>query len=107
MSPTNMKLWNKLNIGINISSHLTNKEVIEKQCFIVHPTDNSLKIFCFADCPHLLKLARNNLFDSGFQLNDILIDKNCFENLLTLDTGDLKLAHKLSRAHLDVQGSQR
>lgn len=44
MSPTNRKLWEDLNIGINTKDHCKDNTT-EKQCFIKHPTDNSLKIF--------------------------------------------------------------
>jgi len=66
-----------------------------------------MKIYFFADVPHLLKLARNNLLDSGFTINDNHINKTCLEELLTLNAGEFKIAHKLSQAHLDVKGSQR
>lgn len=98
MGPTNMKLWNELNIGIDISNYSENikdKKDIGKQCFIVHPADNTLKVFFFADVPHLEKLARNNFFDSGFRIKGELVNKSCLEELLALNTGDLKIAHKL------------
>lgn len=108
MGPTNMKLWYKLNIGINVTTQKNNiQETIQKQHFIAHPADSLLKIYFFADVPHLLKLARNNLLDSGFTINDSNINKKCLEELLTLNAGELKIAHKLSQAHLDVKGSQR
>lgn len=110
MGPTNMKLWNKLNIGIHatIDTEQNNmKKDVKKQNFITHPADNSLKNFFYADVPHLLKLARNNLFDSGFAIEKDYINKNCLEELLAINVGDLKIAHKLSRAHLDVKGTQR
>lgn len=105
MSPTNMRLWKDLNIGVNSQSHCNNKEM--KQCFITHPMDNSLKIFFFADVPHLLKLARNNLFDSGFRVKDNVADKRCLEELLKLNANDLKIAYKISHTHLDAKGTQR
>lgn len=110
MGPTNMKLWNKLNIGIHatIDTEQNNmKKDVKKQNFITHSADNSLKIFFYADVPHLLKLARNNLFDSGFTIEKDYINKNCLEELLAINVGDLKIAHKLSRAHLDVKETQR
>lgn len=61
MSPTNMKLWRDLNIGIDTNNYCNSDNMTtEKQCFITHPVDNSLKIYFYADVPHLLKLARNN-----------------------------------------------
>lgn len=52
-------------------------------------------------------MARNNLLDSGFQIKGVSINKNCLEELLTLNEGDLKISHKLSRAHFNVKGTQR
>lgn len=84
MGPTNIKLWNKLNIGIHIDAEQKNmKKDVEKQYFITHPADNSLKIFFYADIPHLLKLARNNLLDSGFTEKDF-INKDCLEELWSM-----------------------
>jgi len=34
----------------------------------MHLSDSNLKIFFFVDMPHLIKLARNNLFDYGFHV---------------------------------------
>ncbi|CAL1681193.1 unnamed protein product [Lasius platythorax] len=109
MSPTNMKLWRDLNIGIDTNSHRSNNNIMttEKQCFITHPLDKSLKIYFYADIPHLLKLARNNLFDSGFYLKGNIVDKRCLEELIKLNASDLKIAHKLSRTHLDAKGTRR
>lgn len=75
--------------------------------FHFHPADNSLKVFFYADIPHLLKLARNNLFDSEFRVKGHIINKDALEELLTLNEGDLKIAHKISRLHLDAKGPQR
>lgn len=110
MGSTNIKLWNELNIGINIITDTERHKIektIQKQHFIAHPADSSLKIFFFADVPHLLKLARNNLLDSGFIINGSNINKTCLEELLALNAAELKIAYKLSVAHLDVKGSQR
>lgn len=111
LGSTNASLWKSINIGIKISnfknSKLTNKPGQEKQCFFLHPLDNNLKIFVFADVPHLIKLARNNLFDSGFIINGQLVDKQILEELVALNSRDLKIAFNLSKAHLDVKGNKR
>lgn len=41
----------------------------ENETFLRHPLTNR-KVFLFADAPHLLKLARNWLIDTGFLLAD-------------------------------------
>lgn len=108
MGPSNMKLWKELEIGTNDYCNTKNTAIVtDKQCFIVHPFNNSLKIFFYADVPHLLKCARNNFFDSGFIINGVPIGKNSLVELLTLNKTELKIAHKLSSAHLDVKGTKR
>lgn len=64
-------------------------------------------MFVFADISHIIKLARNNLFDSEFIIDDQLINKEILEELVALNSGDLKIAFNLSRLHLDVKGNQR
>lgn len=60
-----------MNIGVEIQNN-RNPQLIgqceEKKCYFSHPMDQTMKIFVFADVPHLMKLARNNLFDSDFLL---------------------------------------
>lgn len=73
----------------------------------MHPSDITLKIFIFADVPHLLKLARNNLFDSGFIIDNKTATKDILDELVALNSGDMKIAFNLTRRHLDVKGSQR
>lgn len=107
MSPTNMKLWKELQIGVNNYYIEKNSTNTDKNCFIVHPSNNSLKIFFYADVPHLLKLARNNFLDSGFNIKGVCVNKTCLEELLTLNERDLKISHKLNRMHIDVKGTQR
>lgn len=79
----------------------------EKKCYFSHPMDQTMKIFVFADVPHLMKLARNNLFDSGFFIDGKLITKDILEDLVTLNSGELKIAFNLTKVHLDAKGNQR
>lgn len=95
MGSGNIKLWSDLNIG-----H-------DKNCWFVHPADDQLKIFVFADAPHLIKLARNHFIDSGFVINNHVINKDYLECLLNISTSELTLAHKLTPQHLDLKGSMR
>jgi hypothetical protein len=64
-------------------------------------------MYVFADAPHLLKLARNDLLDQGFVKSEKYICKTYFEELLQTSTTELTLAHKLSQYHIDVRGSER
>lgn len=90
MGAGNMALWSKLNVAYNKNSSFS------------HPCDSSLKIIVHADVPHLIKLARNHLFDQGF------IVENSGENyIINIDYSELTLAHKLTEFHLNVKGSMR
>lgn len=95
MGPGNIKLWSQLNVHHS------------KNCFFLHPEDNSLKVFVYADVPHLIKLARNHLIDHGFVLENSVVNKDYFESLLDISTSELTFAHKLTRQHLEVKGSLR
>ncbi|CAI6361011.1 unnamed protein product [Macrosiphum euphorbiae] len=87
-------LWRTLNISIENTT-------------FEHPTTSN-KIHVFADVPHLLKLARNHLFDNGFVLpNSKYVGKSILQTLLKIDSGDLKLAYRLTERHLEVQGCGR
>lgn len=93
MGSNNMKLWKELHIGVE-NDYSKNKTDIEKNCYIIHPSNESLKIFFYADVPHLLKLARNNFLDHGFNIKENFVDKTCLEQLLELENKELKICHK-------------
>ena len=81
--------------------------------YFINPYDKSRKVFMFPDAPHLIKLARNHVFDTGFKVpsedgNLVPLVKQDFEDVLAKNRGsELRTAFNLSRAHLDVKGSQR
>jgi hypothetical protein len=87
---TNMKVRSSLNV-----CH-------DKNCSFQHPVDDSLNVYVFAYAPHLLKLARNHLLCCCGKY----ISKTYFEELLQASTTELTLAHKLSKYHIDVRGSE-
>lgn len=95
MGSGNMGLWKEFNVG-----H-------KKNCSFQHPEDSACQIFVFADAPHLIKLLRNHFIDQGFHLRGHILEKSCFENLINISNSDLTLAHKVTRYHLDVKGTQR
>lgn len=95
MGTGNVKLWSALDVGYN------------KNSFFNHPCQSTLKVFVFADIPHLIKLARNHLLDKGFIIEGNTIKINIFEALLKISTSELTLAHKLTHQHLNVKGSMR
>lgn len=65
------------------------------------------KIFVFSDVPHMIKLLRNHFVDSGFIINNKEIKKDIILNLLSLQTSDLKITHKISAHNLSVAGAAR
>ena len=97
LGPTNTGIQKELHVGIDS----------DRSCFFVHPQNTSLKIFVFADAPHLLKLLRNNFIDREFIIDNKLITKECLERLLAVNVNDLKIAHRLEEKHLDVKGPER
>lgn len=109
LGSTNACLWKSMNIGVKIptnkNSKIIEKPDEEKRCNFFHLSDKNLKVFVFADIPHMIKLARNHLFDSGFIVDGQLINRHFKE--LVLNSRDLKIAFNLSRLHLDVKGNQR
>ncbi len=92
LGATNQALWRELGIQPG-SNSFTFKE---------------RKVFVFADIPHMLKLLRNHLLDTGlvfptgtrFQKDDIL-------RLLHDDCSELRLNHKLTELHFNCHHSQR
>lgn len=110
MCPTNIGLWKELDIGISTVKKI-NEVKVDKctkiQCPFPHPSNYNLKVFVFADVPHLIKLLRNNLIDSDFIVDGEILDKSLLEELLQLNSKDLKIAFNLSKENLDVKGFQR
>jgi hypothetical protein len=91
---TNVGLWKNLGITTSNTS-------------FKHPISNN-NIFVFADVPHLLKLIRNWLLDTGFLLEDgSLINKNPLEELLKLTDTEVNVCYKLSKKHIECSGPQR
>ena len=92
---------------------LTSQLKFQTNHFFINPYDKSRNVFMFPDVPHLIKLARNHVFDTGFKVpsedgNLVPLVKQDFEDVLAKNRGsELRTAFNLSRAHLDVKGSQR
>ena len=98
MGTSNVAVWNDFNVGFDHGN----------KSYFIHPEDPSLKVFVFADPPHLLKLFRNHFFDSGFYVDSKHLEKGVLEELLTFsDKKDYKLNHNLKQEHLDVKYSKR
>ena len=96
------------------NSTLTKDLNYQRNHYFVNPYDKTRKVFMFPDAPHLIKLVRNNLFDYGFRVpseegNLVPLVKQDFEEVLANNRGgsELRTAFSITRAHLDVKGSQR
>lgn len=66
-------------------------------------------VIYFPDTPHLKKLIRNWLLDTGFKLKDgQVVNKQPLERLLNLITGkEVTVCHKLTMHHLECRSSER
>lgn len=94
MGGANRGLWTALNIS-------------EEKTWFENPI-SSKNIYAFADAPHLIKLLRNHFLDSGFILDDKIINSKPIIDLLNNTRHlDLNIAHKISEQFLTVKGPQR
>lgn len=93
-------------LGGSNRGFLNDLEIFTEKVWISNSNDNSLRIYFFTDVPHLPKLARNHFIDKGFVINDVHINVNPIQELLTLKT-EVTVAHKPSAAHIYVTGTAR
>lgn len=73
----------------------------------IFSSSNGKEIVYIPDAPHILKLIRNWLLDTGFQFQDQQINKNPLENLIKKTATELSVCHKLTEEHLTCEGPQR
>lgn len=92
----------------------SNRELLEKlkisvtKPWFVNPANSNKLVYVFADVPHLLKLLRNHFIDSGFIVNNKIINKDIIEELLLkTKKSDLNITFKITRDNLTVKKSQR
>ncbi|KAG5875241.1 hypothetical protein JTB14_001987 [Gonioctena quinquepunctata] len=65
-------------------------------------------MYMFADAPHLLKLVRNWLIDTGFVLEDgSKITKTPLENLVKLTDSEVNFCFKINENHLTCEKTAR
>lgn len=122
MCSANTTIWKKWKVGCGD----------DEKTYFMHPRNKNLKVYVFADAPHLLKLMRNHYFDSGFRvsktnkneacfsgseggctqehkhgyhLTKFHLKKNVIEELLKLEKSDLKIAFRVKQEFLEVKGS--
>ncbi|CAI6358180.1 unnamed protein product [Macrosiphum euphorbiae] len=73
----------------------------------IFSTPNEKEIVFIPDAPHILKLIRNWLLDTGFQINEQLINKKPLESLIKKTLSEINICYKLSEEHLTCEGPQR
>jgi len=88
----NVGLWKQLEI------------TFENPVFV---TPSGQRIVHVPDAPHLLKLTRNWLIDTGFTLNELEINKKPLEALISKVTSEVSVCYKLTKEHLTCEGPQR
>jgi hypothetical protein len=92
MGGPNRTLWNILGVSID-------------RPFYPNPFYEEKKFWIFADYPHLLKLLRNNMLDHRLNLADgTNISKQVFNDLIEVDSNELKICFKLTKKHINVVG---
>lgn len=89
----NVGLWKDLGINIDNTS-------------FKHPETNK-NIYMFGDAPHLLKLLRNWLLDTGFALGSININKDPLKSLVQETNEELKVCYKIQEKHIECEKTQR
>ena len=94
--PTNQGLLNRLEISTAKTS-------------LPNPSDPSREIFAFYDVPHLLKLLRNHILDSGIDVDGkgSIICLADFQSILNHNSAELKIHPKLSDHHINCVGNQQ
>lgn len=79
--------------------------------FFIHPSDQNLKIFIFADAPHILKLIRNWLCDKGFDVNTDeirgAVKKDLLADLIKYTSSEVSSCFRLTPHHLSCQNAAR
>lgn len=93
LGPKNRALFNELKVGHNLNPSFK--------------SDSGRDVFVFSDAPHLLKCARNHFVDKGFRYNDTDYLVKPVMEVLSKDTGDLRICPRLTAEHVMVTGAGR
>jgi len=76
---------------------------LEKTWFC-HPDDSEMKVFVFADAPHILKLIRNHFLDSGIVLGDKIIKQKAVRQAIShASFSETSHMWKVNEDHLNVR----
>ena len=103
----NIHVWS---VCCDLGNHglLNSLGVTPEKPFFQNPCDAERRVYVFPDAPHLLKLLRNHLLDHGFTLSDgTEISRLDIEKILEMDSGELKIHHKLLPIHFTCKNSTR
>ena len=96
MGSLNIRMWNELGI-----------DPLKDKISFKNPAADR-QIFVFADVPHLIKLVRNSLLDSGFYLEKgEYVSDSCIREMISSSKSEYGLAYKVNEIHLCVSGQQR
>ncbi len=94
MGSTNHQLWRYLGITRN-------------QPLFTNPFTALRRVYAFADVPHLVKLLRNHIIDTGFILPDVeVVDCSLFKQLVESDDGKPEILHKLRWSQITCTGQE-
>ncbi|KAL4118928.1 hypothetical protein QTP88_011806 [Uroleucon formosanum] len=74
---------------------------------LVFSIPNGREIVYVPDVPHIFKLLRNWLLDTGFVIRDQIINKKPLESLISKTSTELSVCHKLNSENLTCAGPQR
>jgi hypothetical protein len=103
MGPKNQGLWKEMDVG-----KVKNGEI--NKTWFLHPVSDK-RVFVFPDFPHLLKLLRNHLFDSGMYFPDgEILNKELYEDLLKINPvqeNEFSMIPKFTHKHIYMKGQQR
>ena len=79
--------------------------------YFTNPSDSSRFIYIIPDMPHCIKNLRNHTLDHGVVKftddKNVRLTKQHFLDLLSCQTGDMTLCHKVNLTHLEVRGMDR
>uniref|UniRef100_A0A182PUU2 THAP-type domain-containing protein n=1 Tax=Anopheles epiroticus TaxID=199890 RepID=A0A182PUU2_9DIPT len=75
--------------------------------YFLHPCTNS-KIYVFPDAPHLLKLIRNWLLDTGFEYDNKIIKRDLLDTLVVQrNKAEFTPLFKITNNHLNMSPQER
>ncbi|KAH8354301.1 hypothetical protein KR084_006260, partial [Drosophila pseudotakahashii] len=95
MGTGNHKLWRSLRVS-------------PEKSWFEHPADSAMKVFVFADVPHLVKLIRNHFLDSGLVIDGkVLTQQSVRQVMHHASSSDLSIMWKVTDDHLNVRSAGR